>query len=145
MILLQEELKPGDHIYVRRLLYSHHGIYAGDGTVIHYSGEEKEKKNPLVRETHLEEFLKGGTLRRRDHKKRLPPSETLSLASKHLSDHGYSLAWNNCEHFATYCATGKRKSSQVRTVVGGLIGVTLAAAGSIIQVKRKRKKRSDLV
>ena len=110
---------------------SHHGIYTGDGTVIHYSGEEKEKKDPLVRETDIEEFLKDGKLRRRDHKKHLPPSETLGLASHHLSYHGYSLAWNNCEHFATYCATGRKKSKQVRTVVGGLIGVTLVAAGSM--------------
>jgi hypothetical protein len=145
MSLLKEDLNRGDHIYVRRLFYSHHGIYTGDGHVIHYSGEEKEKKDPLVRETNIEDFLKGGKLKRHDHKRRLPPSETLSLASNHLSDHGYSLAFNNCEHFATYCATGRKKSKQVRTVVGGLIGVTLAAAGSIIQVQRKRKKRGDLV
>lgn len=138
MSLVKEEPNRGDHIYVRRLLYSHHGIYTGDGHVIHYSGEEKEKKDPLVRETHLEDFLKGGKLKRRDHKRRLPPSETLSRASKHLSDHGYSLAFNNCEHFATYCATGRKKSNQVRTAVGGLIGVTFALAGTIIQRKRTR-------
>jgi len=130
----------GDHIYVRRLLYSHHGIYAGDGNVIHYSGEEKEKKDPLVRETDIEEFLKGGKLRRRDYKKRLPASETLSLASRHLSDHGYSLAFNNCEHFATYCAIGKKKSAQVRKVVGGLVGIALAITGITIQRKRRRKE-----
>jgi len=138
MSLLKEDLNCGDHIYVRRLLYSHHGIYTGDGHVIHYSGEEKEKKDPLVRETRIEDFLKGGKLRRRDHKKRLPASETLSRASNHLSDHGYSLALNNCEHFATYCATGRKKSGQVRKAVGGLIGVTVALAGTIIQRKRTR-------
>jgi len=52
--------------------------------------------------------------------------ETLSLARKHLSNNGYSLALNNCEHFAAYCATGKKKSKQVRKAVGGLIGITLA-------------------
>jgi len=31
--LIEQDLGPGDHIFVRRngLLYSHHGIYAGDG------------------------------------------------------------------------------------------------------------------
>jgi hypothetical protein len=140
MSLLKEDLNCGDHIYVRRLLYSHHGIYTGDGNVIHYSGEEKEKKDALVRETGIEDFLKGGKLRRRDHKKRLPPSGTLILASKHLFDHGYSLAWNNCEHFATYCATGRKKSTQVRTVVGGFLGIALAITGTIIQRKRTRKE-----
>jgi len=80
MGLSEKDLNLGDHIYVRRLLYSHHGIYAGDGNVIHYTGEEKEKKDPLVRETIIEDFLKGGKLRRRNYKKHLPPSETLSFA-----------------------------------------------------------------
>ena len=46
MILTEKDLNHGDHIYVKRkrLLYSHHGIYAGEGTVIHYKGAEKEKK-----------------------------------------------------------------------------------------------------
>ena len=140
MSLSKEDLNCGDHIYVRRRLYSHHGIFTGDGNVIHYSGEEKEKKDPLVRETNIGDFLKGGKLRRRDHKKRLPPSETLSLARKHLSHNGYSLAFNNCEHFATYCATGKKKSSQVRKVVGGFLGIALAITGTIIQRKRAKKE-----
>jgi len=137
--LLEKDLNLGDHIYVRRLVYSHHGIYAGEGNVIHYTGEEKEKKDPLIRETNIEVFLKDGKLRRRDYKKRLPPSETLSLAIKHLSDNRYSLAFNNCEHFATYCATGKRKSRQLREAVGGLLGIALTITGTIIQIKRKKK------
>ena len=141
MSLSEKDLNLGDHIYVRRLVYSHHGIYAGDGTVIHYTGEEKEKKDPLIRETDIEAFLKGGKLRRRDYKKRLPPSETLSLAKKHLSDNSYSLVFNNCEHFVTYCATGKRKSRQLREAVGGLVGIVLTITGTIIQIKRTKKTR----
>ena len=139
MSLSEKDLNLGDHIYVRRLVYSHHGIYTGDGNVIHYTGEEKEKKDPLIRETDIEAFLKGGKLRRRDYKKRLPPSETLSLAKKPLSDNRYSLAFNNCEHFATYCATGKRKSRQLREAVSGLVGIALTITGTIIQIKRKKK------
>ncbi|PON44596.1 Endopeptidase, NLPC/P60 domain containing protein [Parasponia andersonii] len=35
----REQLKPGDHIYSWRLayLYAHHGIYTGDGKVIHFT------------------------------------------------------------------------------------------------------------
>jgi hypothetical protein len=139
MSLSEKDLNLGDHIYVRRLVYSHHGIYAGDGNVIHYTGEEKEKKDPLIRETDIAAFLKGGKLRRRDYKKRLPPFETLSLAKKHLPDNSYSLAFNNCEHFATHCATGKRKSRQLRETVGGLVGIALTITGTIIQIKRTKK------
>jgi len=141
MSLSEKDLNLGDHIYVRRLVYSHHGIYAGDRNVIHYTGEEKEKKDPLIRETDIEAFLKGGKLRRRDYNKRLTPSETLSLAKKHLSDNSYSLAFNNCEHFATYCATGKRKSRQLREAAGGLVGIALTITGTIIQIKRTKKTR----
>ena len=46
MILTEKDMNHGDHIYVKRkgLFYSHHGIYAGERTVIHYKGAEKEKK-----------------------------------------------------------------------------------------------------
>ena len=139
MSLLKEDLNLGDHIYVKRKLYSHHGIYAGDGNVIHYTGEEKEKKDPLVSETAIGDFLKCGKLKRRNYRKRLPPSETLSLAKKHLSDRSYSLTLNNCEHFATYCATGNKKSKQVRKAAAGFLGITLAIAGTFVRIRRIKK------
>jgi hypothetical protein len=143
MPLSEKDLRPGDHIYVRRraALYSHHGIYAGAGKVFHYLGAEKEKKDPLVRITTIGDFLKGGKLRRRDYKKRLSPPETLKMAKGHLASNGYSLAFNNCEHFACYCATGNKKSRQVHNVMGALVGITLAVTGAVI--KKSRKKSGD--
>jgi len=140
--LTEKDLNPGDHIYAGRkgFLYSHHGIYTGNGNVIHYTGAEKEKKDPLVTNTDIEDFLKDGKLRRRNYKKRLRYSETLNLAKRHLSDNAYSLAFNNCEHFATFCATGKKKSKQVQKAVGVLAGVTLALTGAIIRKKRTKNK-----
>ena len=142
MRLIEEDLKYGDHIYVRRkgLLYSHHGIYAGKGIVIHFKGAVKEKKDPVVIKTDIESFLNGGKLKRRDYKKRLPHAETLRIARDHLSKKGYSLAFNNCEHFAAYCATGKKRSAQVRNVVGGIVGATFAVAAAFIGKKRTRTK-----
>ena len=136
--LTEADLLPGDHICVRRTgrFYTHHGIYVGDGTVIHVTGSMREKVDPQVRETNLSGFLKGGTLKRRKYKERLPASETVRIARRHISDRSYSMIWNNCEHFATYCATGKRKSKQVRRVMGGLStvvgGVVVAVAARLI-------------
>ena len=140
MRLIEKYLNQGDHIYVRRksLLYSHHGIYAGEGIVIHFKGAEKEKKDPVVRKTEIEKFLKGGKLKRRDYKKRLPHAETLRIAKEHLSKTGYSLAFNNCEHFATYCAIGKKRSKQIHTVVGGIIGVTFAVTAAVFRKKKTK-------
>ena len=139
--MIEKKLELGDHIYVRRkgLLYSHHGIYAGDGTVIHFRGIEKEKQNPLVIITDIENFLNSGKLKRRNYKKRLPHSETVRIARKHLSEKGYSLVFNNCEHFATYCATGKKKSRQVRRAVSGIVSVTLAIAATVIRKTKTTK------
>ncbi len=140
--LTEKELNYGDHIYVKRrgLLYSHHGIYAAKGTVIHFRGAAKEKKDPIVIKTDIENFLNGGKLKRRNYKRRLPHAETLRIARDHLSKKGYSLAFNNCEHFAAYCATGKKRSAQVRNVVGGIVAATFAIAAVFIGKKRTRKK-----
>ena len=133
----EKDLNPGDHIYVKRngLFYSHHGIYAGDGKVIHYKGTEKEKKDPVIRETDMDEFLNGGRLKKRYYKNRLPHPETLRLATEHLSNKGYSLVFNNCEHFATFCATGKKKSRQVEKVVGSIAGIAFAVTAAFIRRK----------
>jgi lecithin:retinol acyltransferase len=52
----------GDHLFVKRkrwfLIYYHHGIFAGDGKVIHLTGPRK--KDAKVIETSLEEFLNDG-------------------------------------------------------------------------------------
>jgi len=101
--IAKDDLIPGDHIYVRRggLIYSHHGIYAGEGTVFHFKG----------------------------------------IAQGHLSEKGYSLPFNNCEHFATYCATGKKKSKQVRRAIGSFVTITVFAASSFIIKAITRKKQ----
>ena len=140
----EKDLIRGDHIYVRRkgLLYSHHGIYARERTVIHYKGEDKEKRDPAVMLTGIESFLNGGKLRRRNYKERLPYSESLRIARGHLSEKGYSLPFNNCEHFATYCATGKKKSRQIRRAIGSFVTISIFATGSFI-LKAITRKRND--
>jgi hypothetical protein len=139
--LTEKDLDYGDHIYVRRkgFLYSHHGIYAGEGTVIHFKGTVKEKKDPIVIITDIGNFLNNGKLRRRNYKNRLPPAETMRVAKDHLSKKGYSLTFNNCEHFSTYCVTGKKRSRQVRGVVGGIFSITFTVAATVFQKKRARK------
>ena len=146
MRLAERDLMQGDHIYVRRkgLLYSHHGIYVGDGFVIHFKGLEKEKRDPAVIITDIDNFLHKGKLRRRKYERRLPHSETLRRARKHLFKKRYSLAFNNCEHFATYCATGRKRSLQVKRIVGIITTITIAAAGSVIRKRYQRKKEGNL-
>ena len=125
--LSEADLLPGDHVYVKRPTrhYKHHGIYIGHGQVIHVSGSIREKRDPEVRQSDLATFLNGGILRRRDYKKRLPAAETIRLAKKHLHNKHFSIVRNNCEHFASFCVTGKKKSRQVRKILYGLTTATI--------------------
>ena len=44
--------------------------------------------------------------------------ETVARARSRLGEGGYNLALNNCEHFAVWCRTGVRDSSQVNSILG---------------------------
>lgn len=126
----------GDHIRVKRALgaYYHHGIDAGDGTVIHFSGEPVRQARAKVCRCSLEEFLKGGVKEQvhyPDADALLSPEETLALAEKQLGKRGYGLFRNNCEHFATYCKTGASYSVQVRRYLA-LSGMMVMAGVGVV-------------
>ena len=43
--------------------------------------------------------------------------ETIKRARSKLGEGGYNLAFNNCEHFAVWCKTGVKDSSQVDNIL----------------------------
>ena len=43
--------------------------------------------------------------------------ETVERARSRLGEGGYNLALNNCEHFAVWCKTGVKDSSQVNNIL----------------------------
>ena len=45
------------------------------------------------------------------------PEETVRRARSKLGEGGYNLALNNCEHFAVWCKTGVKSSSQVNAIL----------------------------
>ena len=53
-----KELLPGSRLIVRRRAYLHHGIYLGNGRVIHSAGWFLGTRG-LVEEVTLEQFTKG--------------------------------------------------------------------------------------
>lgn len=117
----------GDHIRVERYggLYYHHGIYVGNNKVIHFApesgGEIINWEAAEVVETSLETFLKGGEpeVRQYSDEERLElysPKEIVQNAKHCLGYKNYNLIFNNCEHFANSCTTGKHRSPQVEEV-----------------------------
>ena len=102
----KSHLKPGDHIKTNRLFYTHHGIYISDNEVIEYSSS-------CIRVTTLVKFRNGGNLEVVRYKKALPNRRTIQIARNFLNTANYNLILRNCEHFATFCKTGKWYSDQV--------------------------------
>ena len=102
-----------DHLEVPRQhgLFNHHGIDLGDGTVAHYLEGREILRSPL------EEFSQGQPVRVIDHAEASPVGVTLRRAMGRLGEADYNLLFNNCEHFATWCKTGRHRSGQVDSVL----------------------------
>ena len=49
------------------------------------------------------------------------PEETVERAESQLGREGYNLVFNNCEHFAVWCKTGKHESSQVKNFIEAIV------------------------
>lgn len=115
----------GAHLKVSRGLYYHHGIDCGDGWVIHYSGDVKSKKNASVRFDRLQVFSEGASVKVVSYQHSDSPELVLERAISRLGERDYGLHTNNCEHFATWCKTGRFRSAQVERVERAVVQDTL--------------------
>ena len=61
----------------------------------------------------MEEFSQGQSLRVINYVESSPQGVTLRRAMGRLGEQDYNLLFNNCEHFATWCKTGRHRSGQV--------------------------------
>jgi hypothetical protein len=103
----------GDHLQVPRQhgLFHHHGIDLGDGTVAHYlEGRE------ILRST-CQDFSQGQPLTVIQHSESSPTGVTVRRAMSRIGEQNYNLLFNNCEHFATWCKTGRHRSGQIESAV----------------------------
>ena len=113
------KIKRGDHICVKHPtigdLVTHHGIYCGDGTVIHFDGNDKLSGQAKICRASLEDFCHPFSVSEILVFKQCPPSNAdvvLQRAEACLGKSGYSLFNSNCEHFAVFCITNEWKSGQ---------------------------------
>lgn len=63
----------GEHLFVRRKGYSHHGVGVGEGEVIHFTGEPGSKAGALIRRSSIQEFAAGGKVEIRNYHQCHPP------------------------------------------------------------------------
>ena len=134
----------GDRVRVERRLavstvaYMHHGIDVGDGTVVHARPDDFH--NPLaggrVELTSWTEFANGGAvLVTTNPPARFSTDETAQRALAHFGRPGYCPVIDNCEHFATWCATGERTSHQV-DIVFARVGAAAARVGAAVSARQ---------
>ena len=102
-----------DHLQVPRRhgLFNHHGIDLGDGTVAHYLEGREILRSPFA------DFSQGEVVSVTEHADASPIGVTLRRAMSRLGEQNYNLLFNNCEHFATWCKTGRHRSVQVDGVI----------------------------
>ncbi|GAB1545507.1 hypothetical protein NUACC21_81830 [Scytonema sp. NUACC21] len=116
----------GDHIYVSFFFdgfpVTHHGVDCGDGYVIHY-----DMQRVSIIPKH--KFGKGRAIHVKEYGKCDANDVVIQRAKSKLYEEEYNVLFNNCEHFAYYCKTGKRESEQVKK--WGAIGSGMVA-GSIV-------------
>ena len=125
-------MQPGDHLVVSRWGYDHHGLYAGNNQVIHYTGPFSSE-GPVTGRiivSSLEIFTGNGDCYLREYSHRYySPSESLARAHQRLGERAYNLQFNNCEHFVTWCIQGRAESRQVSMAV-----TTLGSAALSVRV-----------
>jgi len=124
----------GDVIWTFRFPYFHCGVYEDENSVIHFSPENasKSKEAAVICITSLEEFADGFPIFVVEfpNEKCFPPDEVITRARSRLNEAGYNLPLNNCDHFATWCKTGKHHSVQVGFVKELVIAVCKAVDSS---------------
>ena len=108
----------GSHVVTPRRGYLHHGIYVGDGKVVHYAGLCEGLHRGPVEEVALARFARGRPIWIRSGvAPAFDPQETVRRARSRVGENRYRLLTNNCEHFCEWCLRGKPRSHQVEDLL----------------------------
>lgn len=121
----------GSHLIVQHLGYSHHGIYAGKGRVIHYSGFAHLFKKHPIEITSIEKFAHGKKIRIREYSNpKYKGRLVVKRMRSRMNENNYHLIINNCEHLCSWAITGIESSPQVIKMMNRL--TTIGYVSSIM-------------
>ncbi|KAH9500280.1 Phospholipase A and acyltransferase 3 [Bulinus truncatus] len=165
-----EQLKLGDRVQFKRGVYSHWGVYIGDGRIVHLAGEENDGINGDIQVKHV--FTISG---KRFNKARVAadnfwdvvgndkafinndgdkkwsafhPEVVVKNALEKIGQEGYNLISSNCEHFVNWCRYGYNKSDQVDSVFTGAAaslatGIAIAVVYALTRSFKGKNKEED--
>lgn len=104
----------GAHLIIKHFAYSHHGIYAGRGRVIHYSGFAHLFKKHPIEITSLQNFCRGKKFIIQHYASpKFTGRKAVRRMRSRMHENNYHLIINNCEHLCTWAITGVESSPQV--------------------------------
>jgi len=111
-----EEPPIAAHLVTPRTLYTHHGIYVGNGRVVHYAGFAYGLRRGPVEQVSLERFAHGRAVQVRPDQRRYDRCEVVERALSRLGESHYRILTNNCEHFCGWALRGECFSAQVERI-----------------------------
>jgi hypothetical protein len=113
------EIPPlGAHLITPFLGYTHHGIFVGDGKVVHYGALLYDIIRKPVEEVTLAAFAEGRTVYHVLHAETaFAPADVILRARSRLGEKRYRLLTNNCEHFVEWCFHDVHRSYEVETAL----------------------------
>jgi len=117
LLVAEQEPPLGTHIVTQRRGYTHHGIYVGDGKVVHYAGLARGLHRGPVEEVSLARFADGNPA----WSVAGPPAkfdrlEVIRRARSRVGETRYRLLTNSCEHFCEWCLRDEQRSYQVEAL-----------------------------
>jgi hypothetical protein len=111
----------GSHLVTPRRGYLHHGIYVGNGKVVHYAGLADGLRRGPVEEVPLARFTRGRPVWAKSHvPSNFESQEVIRRARSRVGEDCYRLWTNNCEHFCEWCLRGEHRSYQVEALLARL-------------------------
>lgn len=124
-----QTLREGSHLVTPRRWYRHHGIYIGNGQVVHYAGFKSLLRRGPVECATLEAFADshGFEVVTVQQHARYSGADVVRRATSRLGEDTYHLLRNNCEHFCNWCVHGASTSSQVERLAHEPLRALLAA------------------
>jgi hypothetical protein len=117
--LLEPGVEPplAAHLVATRRLYTHHGIYAGNGRVIHYAGLAYGWGRGPVEDVPLERFARGHDVLVRPDRRRFDRRHVVERARSRLGESRYRVLTNNCEHLCAWALRDELHSAQVERLL----------------------------
>ena len=130
-----DEPPVASHLVTPRTLYTHHGIYVGNGRVVHYAGFAHGLRRGPVEQISLECFARGRTVRIEPGRRCFDSCEVVARALSPLGESRYRFLTNNCEHFCAWVLRDEYRSGQVDR----LVAIPRVLYRTIRAVWRKRR------